>query len=55
MPHDGLVRRDESTGQHESGHAAILHDHLGGAAVADALEAHAVAAELGLQVVRVDW
>ena len=54
VPHGGLVGGDEARRQHQHGGAAVLERQLGHAAVAEALERDAAAAELLLQMVHVD-
>ena len=54
VPHGGLVGRDEPAGEQHVRHAAVAQRHLDGAAAAHGLEAHAVAGELGGQVLHVE-
>lgn len=54
VPHVGLVRSDQTTGQHQAGHAAVHQPHLDDATVADGFEGHPMPAELRLQVVQID-
>lgn len=53
MPHMGLVGRNEATGQHESGRAAVVHCQPRHAAVTELSKAHTMAAELPVDVVDV--